>query len=183
MGPNVLDITPHLPERPPLDVELPLQIITRLLQVGQISRHAHGIGALVLSRMQEEDAYSCILTRQDLCDAAIMVDGEPLVKINNPEIHELAWALHALQSSCGIWNHIQEHRVGMGKVRYNHFTEKHRGEGDYEALYKIIKHDTPIFFAWLPEHAEALVEDVRQNIAHGLQIARWSNIRTVKFGG
>ncbi len=180
MDSNILDITPMLPERV-LDVDLPLQIITRLLQVGQISRHAYGIGALVLSRMQEENGYSCILTRQELREAAISVDGQPVVKLNQPEIHELAWALHALQANCGLWNHVQEHRVGKGTERYNHFTERYRGEGDFDPLLKVIKHDTPIFFLWQPEHTDAVVQDVKARIAHGLQIVKWSDITTVKF--
>lgn len=181
MNSNILDITPHLPEKPPLDVELPLQIITRLLQVGQISRHAHGIGALVLSRMQAAGAYHCTITRADMTDSAVTVDGQPLVKLNHPEIAELAVALHALQASCGLWNHVKEDRVGKGKVRYNHFTEQYRGEGDYDPLYKITRHDTPIHFVWLPDDADALIEEVKKNIQHGLLIARWSDIRTVKF--
>lgn len=178
---NVLDITPHLPERPTLDVDLPLQILTRMLQIGKISRHAYGIGALALSRMQEAGEYKCVLTRQSMANAAVRIDGEPMVSIGQIEIDTLAHALHALQYNCGLWNHVQEHRVGKGTVRYNHFTEKHYGEGDYAPLYKIIKSDTPICFAWLPEHEEELVADARKVISHALEVARWADVRTTKL--
>lgn len=178
---NILDITPHLPDRPPLDVDLPLQIVKRLGQIGAISRHAVGLGALVLSRMQQAGAYACTLTRQDLAQGFVTIDGEPFAAIRNPEIAELAAALHALQAECGIWSHVKQDRVGKGTVRYNHFTEKYRGEGDYDPLYRVIKHDTEMHFVWLPEHGDELVNEARARIEHATKMARWADIRTVKL--
>lgn len=177
---NVLDITPHLPERPDLDVDLPLEIISRLLKVGKISRHAYGIGALVLSKMQESGAYATTITRQEMVNKAIRLDGEPMVTIGQVEIDTLAHSLHALQYNCGLWNHVQAHRVGKGTLRYNHFTEKHYGEGDYAGLYQVIKADTPIHFVWLPEQTDDVVEHVRKVISHALEVARWADVRTKK---
>jgi hypothetical protein len=178
---NVLDITPHLPEKAPLDVTIPLQVVTRMLQVGAISRHAYGIGLLAIAYMQEDGEYACTLTRQEIARGAVMIEGEPAVALGNPEIHELAAALHALQFNCGIWNHILANRVGKGKEKYNHFTEPHRGDGSYEALYRIIKHDTPIHFCWLPERQDEIIEHARDVVEHKLMISRFSNIRTVKL--
>ena len=178
---DVLDITPHLPERPPLDVTIPLKIVTRMLQVGAISRHAHGIGLLAIAHMQQNGEYRCTLTREDFCYAAVAIDGEPTVCVNNPEIHELAAALHALQFNCGLWNHVLAHRAGKGKEKYNHFTEQYRGDGDFAPLYKITRHDTPIHFVWLPEREEEMIEHAREVITHKLTIAHWANIHTVKL--
>lgn len=177
---NVLDITPHLPEAPFLDIEIPLQILTRMAQVGAISRHAHGIGALALARMQTEGQYACILTRQDFSRGAVYIDDEPAVALNNPEIHELCSALHALQYNCGIWNHNKQERVGKGKEKYNHFTEAAR-LADYEGMHKVLGSTTPIYFVWLPERQEEIIEHAREVISHKLNIAKWANIRTVKF--
>lgn len=178
---NVLDITPHLPEPAMLDIEVPLQVLTRLAQVGAISRHAHGIGALVLAYMQDNGEYSCALTRQHFTRGAVLIDDEPAVALGDPEIHELAGALHALQCYVGLWNHVQGHRVGKGKEKFNHFTESHRGEGDFAPLRKVIQHDTPIHFVWLPERVDEIIADAKDVISHKLMIAKWANIRTVKF--
>ena len=178
---NVLDITPHLPEKAPLDVTIPLQIVTRMIQVGAISRHAHGVGLLALATMQEAGEYACALSRQDFVRSAVMIEGEPAVALGDPEMHELAAALHSLQFNCGLWNHVQSHRVGKGKEKYNHFTEQYRGDGDYEALYKVIRSDTPIYFTWLPERQDEIIEHAREVVNHRLMIAKWADIRNVKF--
>jgi hypothetical protein len=175
---NVFDITPHLPDRPALDVDIPLAIAERMLQVGSISRHAFGIAALAISRMQQAGEYACVFTRQDLVGAYVMLDGAPLASVNGPEIHELAGALHALQAYCGLYNHVKQDRVGKGTVRHNHFSEKYRGDGDYEPMYRITRHDTPIYMVWLPEQADQIIADAKATIEHKMIIARWSNITT-----
>lgn len=179
---NVLDITPHLPEHPALDVDLPLAIVRRLAQVGKISRHALGIGAVALSRMQQNAKYSCELTRQDFFGTYVSLDGEPFASATNPEIHELAGALHSLQAYCGLYNHVKSDRVGKGTVRYNHFTEKYRGDGDYELLCRVLKHSTPVYFVWLPDEADELVREVKEMIEHKMLIAQWANITTTNKG-
>lgn len=177
---NVLDLTPHLPEPDPLDIEVPLQILTRMAQVGAISRHAHGIGALALARMQEAGVYACTMTRQDFARGAVTIDDEPAVALGNPEMHELCSALHALQYNCGIWSHIKQDRVGKGKEKYNHFTEPQRAVA-YEGMHRVITSTTPLYFVWLPERQEEIIEHAKEVIQHRLNIAKWANIRTVKF--
>ncbi len=177
---TVLDITKHLPGKPELNVGVPLQILTRLHQLNKIDNVAFGVGALVLSRMQTAGRYECEITRQELVDGYISLDGEPFAAVTNPEIDELARALYALQAFCGLFNHNKPHRVGKGTERHNHFAEKYLLQGD-EALRQIIKRDTPIYFAWVPEREDEVVADVHDIISHQLRIAKWADVRNVKL--
>lgn len=179
--PNVFDLTSRLPERPPLDLNLLLQIAQRMSQLNKLSGTGLGIAALAISRMQAAGEYRCSLTRQELVSSHITLDGAPFASVCNPEIDELARALFALQSFCGLWNHVSEDRVGKGKSRYNHFVEKYLISGT-DPLRQVIKRDTSIHFMWIPEHADELVEEVRAAIAHQLNVAKWADVTTVKLG-
>lgn len=178
MDSNVLDITPHLPERPALDVDLPLAIVQRLHAVNKIDSDAYHLGLIVIAKFQEVGEFRCELTRVGVQRTYTLLDGEPVGAPANSELEDFCNALRRLQHMCGIHSHIKAERVGKSS-RHNHFTEQYLHK-DPEELYKVVKSDRPIYFEWKPEDADALVEDVRQNITHSMMIARFAEIRTTK---
>lgn len=176
---NVLDITQHLPVKPALDVLLPLQIIKRLHQLGKLDNTGFGIAALALSRMQHNGEYRCTLTRQELVNIHIVIDGEPFACVCNPEVRELAVALFHVQAYCGLWNHTTPRRAGKVTSRYSHFTERAIMQNNDAMLSEMLQNTTPISFVWLPEHADELVNDVQTMVNHQLRMAKFADISLV----